>query len=162
MNSCKCVDKSCKKITHVIYDLDGTLVSTIQIKKKKKIDCFLKIVLLQIDSEPIYFKAFALVLERFGYSFNDDLAAKILGRPEIAGCTILVEEHNLPITPEEFAKQFRDECNEYLPSVKLMPGTLKKFINGIFFKLIKLYRCLQNSEALIRSSCSFSNRHIVD
>lgn len=27
MQNCKCVDRSCRKITHVIFDLDGTLVS---------------------------------------------------------------------------------------------------------------------------------------
>lgn len=47
---------------------------------------------------------------------------KLLGSPEKVTARIVVEEMQLPITPEKFAEVFKARCIELFTHVQLMPG----------------------------------------
>jgi pseudouridine-5'-monophosphatase len=74
------------RITHVIYDLDGTL----------------------LDTEPLYRLATQEILDRYGASLTVDLRAAMIGRPTPVASRVLVEMTGIPMAPEAFAAE-RDE-----------------------------------------------------
>lgn len=72
-----------RRITHVIYDLDGTL----------------------LDTEPLYRRVTTEILGRFGLRLDPAVRAQMIGRPTQIASRILVEATGLPLTPEEFAEE---------------------------------------------------------
>jgi len=88
----------------VVADLDGTL----------------------LDTEPLYFRAYAGVAARFGkpYSF-EDVHRHILGRAEMAGAHTMKQILELPITPEQLL-EMRDEIFvQLLKTAKCLPGAME-------------------------------------
>ncbi|MDA0271342.1 MAG: HAD-IA family hydrolase [Chloroflexi bacterium] len=71
------------RITHVIYDLDGTL----------------------LDTEPLYRQVTTAILARFGVALDPDVRSRMMGRPTSIASRILVEATGIPLTPEEFARE---------------------------------------------------------
>ncbi|RLT37215.1 MAG: HAD family hydrolase [Chloroflexi bacterium] len=72
-----------QRITHVIYDLDGTL----------------------LDTEPLYRLATQEILDRYGASLPVELRAAMIGRPTPVAARVLVEMTGIPMTPEAFAAE---------------------------------------------------------
>jgi len=70
-----------RQITHVIYDLDGTL----------------------LDTEPLYRLATQEILDRYGAALTVELRASMIGRPTPVAARILVETTGIPMSPEAFA-----------------------------------------------------------
>ena len=75
------------RITHVIYDLDGTL----------------------LDTEPLYLQVTTAILARYGAPLDPAVRAQMIGRPTSVASRILVEATGIPLTPEEFAHE-REEA----------------------------------------------------
>ncbi|CAH1992464.1 unnamed protein product [Acanthoscelides obtectus] len=89
-----------KKVTHVIFDMDGLL----------------------IESETMYDKIINDIAMQFGKTYTDDIKMKILGTPEKDTARIAVTEMQLPITVEEFFKMYKAKVFVELQNPELMPG----------------------------------------
>lgn len=72
-----------RPITHVIYDLDGTL----------------------LDTEPLYRQVTQDILDRFGAALTVDLRAAMIGRPTPVAARVLVQATGIPMSPEAFAAE---------------------------------------------------------
>lgn len=87
-------------ITHVIFDLDGTL----------------------LDTEPSYLLAISEIAQRYGRAFTPAIREQMMGRPGAVAARVFVEALDIPLTPEQFiaARDARLEAmfRECLP----MPG----------------------------------------
>lgn len=95
--------KSFKKVSHVIFDLDGLL----------------------IDSEFLYFKTFSKIAREYGKIYNERVMEKHLGMPANKGCQVIIDELNLPITVNEMMRKYEEMVHYKLGSCKLMPGAFK-------------------------------------
>ncbi|KAH8240792.1 hypothetical protein KR026_005382 [Drosophila bipectinata] len=92
-------------VTHVIFDCDGTLLNT----------------------ESLYMKIVNETLAPFGKTYTLEDQARYLGKSSPALAKAVVEDFNLPITPEEYHKSFRKVNYKYMKEVQLLPG-VKNFI----------------------------------
>ncbi|KAJ8974886.1 hypothetical protein NQ317_011732 [Molorchus minor] len=89
-----------KRITHVIFDMDGLL----------------------LESESIYDKIIGDIAGRFGKEYTSDIKLKILGTPEKDTARLAVSEMQLPISPEEFLVDYKERVKKELQNPELMPG----------------------------------------
>lgn len=77
------MDGPVHRITHVIYDLDGTL----------------------LDTEPFYRLATREILDRYGAALTTDLRAAMIGSPTPVASRVLVETTGIPMSAEAFAAE---------------------------------------------------------
>ncbi|XP_044259522.1 pseudouridine-5'-phosphatase-like [Tribolium madens] len=89
-----------KKVTHVIFDMDGLL----------------------IESESAYDKVISEIAEAFGKQYTKDIKIKILGTPEPDTARIAVTEMGLPYTIDQFLEIYRSKVRQELQNPPLMPG----------------------------------------
>ncbi|XP_025408314.1 pseudouridine-5'-phosphatase-like [Sipha flava] len=89
-----------KPVTHVIFDMDGTL----------------------IDTESIHKKTYKKIAAEYGKEFPDDLRGKILGRQEFDVAALIIDTLKIDLTPREFLDKVNAIESEDLTKVKLMPG----------------------------------------
>ena len=75
-----------KKISAVIYDMDGLL----------------------LDTERLYSQAANSVINPYGKSITNELKSRMIGRPAIESAKLLVEELQIPLSPEEYIQK-RDQ-----------------------------------------------------
>ena len=68
------------EITHVIYDLDGTL----------------------LDTEPFYIRATDAIFRRFQMQLSPDVRSIMMGRPTHVAVPMMIEHTGLPMTAEAF------------------------------------------------------------
>ncbi|XP_054267432.1 probable pseudouridine-5'-phosphatase [Macrosteles quadrilineatus] len=90
-------------VTHVIFDLDGLL----------------------LDTESIYQHGMEDILRKYGKVYTDEVKLKVVGSKEQDTYRILVEELNLPVTPDELAKECFAYFKEALERAELKPGAEK-------------------------------------
>jgi pseudouridine-5'-monophosphatase len=86
--------------THVIFDLDGTLV----------------------DTEPLYTLAAQAVVGRYGKVFDWKIKRQIMGGGPLVGARFVVEHLGLPISPEDYLERREAILRELCTSVPAMPG----------------------------------------
>lgn len=94
------VKMSFKKVTHVIFDMDGLL----------------------IESESAYDKVINEMAQPFGKTYTKDIRIKILGTPEIDTAKIAIREMQLPYTVDKFLEIYRGKVKAELQHPPLMPG----------------------------------------
>jgi len=89
-------------ITHVIFDVDGTI----------------------LDTEALYTKAKKNVIAKYGgrEQFTRDLESKTAGKQAFDVAEIITEECNLPLTPDEFVAELDTMLKPILPTAQLKPG----------------------------------------
>lgn len=58
----------------------------------------------------------------FGKRYTKELQMKVMGAPDVAGATIVVEELQLPTTTERFVEEFRRRSLSLVSCCDLMPG----------------------------------------
>ncbi|MDY6802703.1 MAG: HAD-IA family hydrolase [Cyanobacteriota bacterium] len=92
-----------KKISHVIYDLDGLL----------------------LDTESIHAKVNAEVTARYGKIFSKEIKCQITGRKSIESARAIVELLELPLTGEEYLEQRNALTYQLFPHAKSMPGAVR-------------------------------------
>lgn len=91
------------RITHVIFDLDGTL----------------------LDTEPLYLIAEREIAALHGGEFTEEIRERMIGRPGAIASRIFVESLGLSMTPEEFVAA-RDARTEALfRACQPMPGAIE-------------------------------------
>lgn len=92
-----------KKVTHVLFDLDGLL----------------------LDSEVLYTETFTRVCAKYGKTFTWEHKASLLGFQGHECANLIVKTLELPITPDQFMKECGQIYEVLFPNVKLMPGAKK-------------------------------------
>ncbi|KAM3961190.1 pseudouridine-5'-phosphatase-like [Aphomia sociella] len=92
-----------KKVTHVLFDLDGLL----------------------LDSETLYTEAFTTVCAKYDKTFTWELKSTLLGFQGHECADKIVKTLDLPITKEEFMKECFKVYEVLFPKVQLMPGAQK-------------------------------------
>jgi beta-phosphoglucomutase-like phosphatase (HAD superfamily) len=101
MNRVSCAAKlAFKKVTHVIFDLDGLL----------------------LDTETIYKRVFSDIAKSHGKVYTPEIRAKVIGRVEEESAKVAVTEMNLPMSPEKFLQQYKSMAEQSLADVRVMPG----------------------------------------
>jgi pseudouridine-5'-monophosphatase len=91
-----------KKITHIIYDLDGLL----------------------LDTEPLHTKMIQTIANRYGKVFDRSIQSKIAGRNALDSAEIIVEILSLPITAQAFLEEREVFLDHLLPQAKPLPGAV--------------------------------------
>lgn len=92
-----------KKITHVIYDLDGLL----------------------LDTENLHATVNQMVANRYGQTIDHSLKCKVAGRKSHDSAQLLIKELNLPLTTEEFLQQKDEIIYQHYPHVLPLPGAVE-------------------------------------
>ena len=110
-----------------IFDLDGTL----------------------IDTEPIYFDAAEIMINKYGNGkkFDWDTKIKTLGSPELVTAKIIVDTFEVKLTPEEFLEKRNAITPEYFKKCQFIEGA--KEITDKFKKELKFKTALATSSAKI-------------
>jgi pseudouridine 5'-phosphatase len=88
--------------SHVIFDLDGTLV----------------------DTEPLYTRAAESILARFGKVFDLGIKRQIMGGGPLAGARFVVEHLGLPLSPEQYLAERELLLAEMCKTAPAMPGAI--------------------------------------
>ena len=89
-----------KKITHLIYEMDGLL----------------------LDTEPIYTEVTQEIVRRFGKNFDWSLKSQMIGKKAIESAHILVDSLDLPITAEDYLEERKDLLAQKFPLASALPG----------------------------------------
>uniref|UniRef100_A0A1B0G9M9 Uncharacterized protein n=1 Tax=Glossina morsitans morsitans TaxID=37546 RepID=A0A1B0G9M9_GLOMM len=95
------MDEKFKKVTHVIFDMDGLL----------------------LDTEKLYSQAIQTVLHRFNKIYDWEMNVSLMGMHHMDVCTRIVENYDLPLTPEEYSKLQRAENEKILCKAEFKPDT---------------------------------------
>ncbi len=93
---------SSKKITHIIYDMDGLL----------------------LDTEPFYTQVTQSIVQQYGKNFNWNLKSQMMGKSPIQSARLLVESLDLPITPEAYLTQRVAGLEDLYPTAKALLGAM--------------------------------------
>lgn len=121
-------------VTHVIFDLDGTL----------------------IDSEKHLFKSTNDVLSEFGKSFDWDIRSKTLGLHLQKSAPIIIEHFKLSIEPSEYIDKVLSRFKSYVQGeidgcggVRLLPG-VKRLVTHLARHNIPMAVCTGCKEDTFR------------
>eukprot|EP01105_Mastigella_eilhardi_P015180 TRINITY_DN3454_c0_g1_i4.p3 TRINITY_DN3454_c0_g1~~TRINITY_DN3454_c0_g1_i4.p3 ORF type:complete len:143 (-),score=37.23 TRINITY_DN3454_c0_g1_i4:378-806(-) len=90
-------------ITHVIFDMDGTL----------------------LDTEVVYTRVLTEIAAAYGRRFDWGVKQRMMGRNAIESCTAMVDALQLPITPSELLVLREKEQNAAWPHSQPLPGVVK-------------------------------------
>jgi pseudouridine 5'-phosphatase len=88
------------RITHVIYDLDGTL----------------------LDTEPLYLEVTDAIFARFGMRLPEEVRIQMMGRTNPVAVRLMLDQTDLPMTAEEFLAERDGELERRFRQVALTPG----------------------------------------
>ncbi len=91
---------SYKKITCVIYDMDGLL----------------------LDTEPFYTETTRQIVSRFGKSYDWSIKSQLIGKTAIDSAQTLIEILNLPLSPEAYLAERNSLLDQLCPSAKPLHG----------------------------------------
>ncbi|XP_050354547.1 pseudouridine-5'-phosphatase-like [Nymphalis io] len=100
-----------KKVTHVLFDLDGLL----------------------IDSEKLYSEAFEMVCAKYGKTFTWEIKSSLLGFQGYECADKIIETLNLPLTSDEFMDECQEVYEKIFVNVQLMPGA-QKLVEHLYTK----------------------------
>lgn len=104
-----------KKVTHVIFDVDGLLLG--------------KYIFLKFfsphpipESESAYDKIVVEMIKPYGKIYTNEVKIKTLGVPEPDTAAILIKELQLPLSASEFLEIYQSKVKHFLQNPPLMPG----------------------------------------
>ncbi|XP_014271006.1 pseudouridine-5'-phosphatase isoform X1 [Halyomorpha halys] len=93
-------NSSFRPVTHVIFDLDGTI----------------------LDSETLYELIYNKILKKYGKKFNQEVRTAITGTNEQETSRKMVEMLELPITPAQYWSEIEALCKVHLTNPGIKPG----------------------------------------
>jgi pseudouridine-5'-monophosphatase len=94
------VTVSRRRITHVIYDLDGLL----------------------LDTEPFYTEVTQTIVSRYGHTFDWSIKSRMIGKKAAESARILVDTLGLPIQPEDYLVERESLLAALFPKAQPLPG----------------------------------------
>ncbi|KAL6439050.1 hypothetical protein ACFW04_003802 [Cataglyphis niger] len=138
------------KITHCLFDMDGLL----------------------LDTEYLYTKAFNRTINCYGKEFTWEHKAHVMGFKSNDIADYIIEELDLPLTPEEFKQEINEICQELFPRTKPMPERywkmnektkLKKTmkLKYTMYKSIFTYSSFRNSVTEIKSTTKLRKKKML-
>jgi pseudouridine-5'-monophosphatase len=89
--------------THVIFDLDGTL----------------------LDTEPLYTQSAQQVVGRFGKVYDWSVKRLVVGGDPALGAQVIVEKLQLPISAEAYLEEREGLMRELCKTARAMPGVVE-------------------------------------
>jgi (DL)-glycerol-3-phosphatase len=92
-----------RRITHVIYDMDGLL----------------------LDTERFYTEVNSIIAARYGRRFDWSLKSKMLGKKATDSARIIIDALRLPLTPEQYLEEREPLLEGRFPMAEPMPGALR-------------------------------------
>ncbi|KAJ8979167.1 hypothetical protein NQ317_018989 [Molorchus minor] len=101
MSRCSTKCTQFKKVTHVIFDMDGLL----------------------LDTEPLYTLAIQNIVSKYGKIYDWSLKTRIMGLTGVEATKMMVEQMDLPITPQELYRLAQVEYAIVMQHPKLLPDT---------------------------------------
>ena len=124
-----------RPVSHVIFDMDGLLLSEYS---NQRVYCAIIYTLLDysqlqvqflfrtcyIGTEEIYEEADRKMTAKYGIPLRNDVRMKTLGSSEQAVASVIVTEHNLPISVEQYRHEVDELLDDMLKEATLMDGTL--------------------------------------
>lgn len=90
------------RITHVIWDLDGTL----------------------LDTEPSYLASGMELARRYGKVLTPEIRGHMMGRPSLVAARIFLDALDIDITPEQFIAEREAMLEGLFRTCQPMPGAL--------------------------------------
>ena len=114
-----------RKITHVIFDLDGLLLGeySLSLCELSFFFFFFNTLASRADTEILYTNCTQRILDRYGKQFTWDIKQRMMGRKALEAASILLAHTGVPLTPEEFHSELYSTLNSIFPEAKLMTGT---------------------------------------
>ncbi len=91
------------RVTHVIFDLDGTL----------------------LDTEPFYIRVQQEILAPFGKELDLEVRSRMIGRPNADAGQIFVDGHGIDMSPEAFIAERTRRLEGLFPTAGPMPGAVE-------------------------------------
>jgi pseudouridine 5'-phosphatase len=89
-----------KKVTHIIFDLDGTL----------------------LDTESIHQRVFDDLMAKYGKTISSTLKFKYQGSPTASAIRTFIDEFNMTVSFDELHNQHKEIALQYFNKVELMKG----------------------------------------
>jgi pseudouridine 5'-phosphatase len=96
-----------RKITHVLFDMDGVL----------------------LDTEPLYTLAYNNIVQQYGKEYGWDIKSKMLGLAKMDGARLLIESLQLPISVDELLILQDIEFKKLFPDTKAVVGAIPLVTN---------------------------------
>ncbi|XP_034835770.1 pseudouridine-5'-phosphatase-like [Maniola hyperantus] len=112
-----------KPVTHVLFDMDGLILNT----------------------EDLYTVAFQNIVSRYGKDYTFDLKLKLMGCQSKETAELIVSALELPMTPEEFIEETKEQFEALFPDSELMPG-VKRLIEHLNKKGVPIGLATSSSE----------------
>lgn len=98
----QCIRKF-KPVTHLIFDLDGTL----------------------LDTEKVYFDTYFEIGQEYGKEYTPRIMEKQLGCPSEIACAMIIKEMDLPLTLQELLDKYHEKAHAKLAQCKFLPGAVR-------------------------------------
>ena len=94
---------SMRRVSRVLFDMDGLL----------------------LDTENLYTEGTQQILDQFGHTYDWSFKSKLMGKRTDEVARMIVDNYQLPISPEEWIARSREKYDSLFPHVKSLPGVVK-------------------------------------
>ena len=109
-----------RRITHVIFDVDGLLLGEAQGMSYQS--TLARFLFLCADTESLYTETTQDICSQYGKTFDWSVKSRMMGRRPLEAAKMLVDALELPLSAEEFNSELYKRLTPRFPDAKLMPG----------------------------------------
>lgn len=75
------------------------------------------------DTEKVYKQVINTIAKEHGKVYTEEMRLKLMGSPDTVASQVCVKDMKLPMTTEQFLKEFRNRSYKLIGSCPYMPGT---------------------------------------